>query len=32
MSTIQWLDDYQEGLKRADKEKRPLFLDFFKDG
>jgi hypothetical protein len=32
MAEIQWLEDYDEGLKRAGSEKRPLFLDFFKDG
>ena len=29
---INWINDYEEGLERAREEKKPLFLDFFKDG
>lgn len=29
---INWLNDYEESLGRARDEKKPLFLDFFKDG
>lgn len=32
MSTIQWHNDYKEGLTLANKLKKPLFLDFFKAG
>ena len=30
--TIQWVATYEEGLKRAGETKKPVFLDFFKDG
>jgi hypothetical protein len=29
---INWINDYEEGCGRAREEKKPLFLDFFKDG
>ena len=29
---INWITDYEEGAGRARDEKKPLFLDFFKDG
>jgi hypothetical protein len=29
---ISWINDYEEGMGRARDEKKPLFLDFFKDG
>ncbi len=29
---VNWIRDYAEGLGRAQDEKKPLFLDFFKDG
>jgi hypothetical protein len=29
---ISWINDYEEGCERARGEKKPLFLDFFKDG
>jgi hypothetical protein len=32
MANIEWLHNYDEGLKRAGNEKKPLFLDFFKEG
>jgi hypothetical protein len=32
MADIRWAQGYDEGLKRAGEEKKPLFLDFFKDG
>jgi hypothetical protein len=32
MTDIQWLQDFDEGLKKADDANKPLFLDFFKDG
>ena len=31
-TNINWINDYEEGLGRARDEKKPLFLDFFKDG
>jgi hypothetical protein len=31
-TNIKWIDDYEAGLERARDEKKPLFLDFFKDG
>lgn len=32
MVDIKWVGAYQDGLKAAAEEKKPLFLDFFKDG
>ena len=32
MADIQWIHDFDEGLKQANDAKKPLFLDFFKDG
>jgi hypothetical protein len=32
MAEIKWVSDYQDGLKAAAEGKKPLFLDFFKDG
>jgi hypothetical protein len=32
MNTVQWVESYEEGLKKAAAEKKPLFLDFFKKG
>ena len=29
---INWIRDFEKGLDRARDEKKPLFLDFFKDG
>ncbi len=29
---IQWIDSYEAGLERARSEKKPMLLDFFKDG
>lgn len=29
---IKWMNDFEKGLERARDEKKPLFLDFFKDG
>jgi|AP12_2_1047962.scaffolds.fasta_scaffold00220_8 hypothetical protein len=29
---INWIHDYEKGVGRARDEKKPLFLDFFKDG
>ena len=29
---INWVYNYEEGLERVQDEKKPLFLDFFKDG
>jgi hypothetical protein len=31
-SAIVWENDYQKGLKLSQSEKKPLFLDFFKEG
>ena len=31
-NNINWINAYEEGLGRAREEKKPLFLDFFKDG
>jgi hypothetical protein len=30
--TIEWIRDYEKGLEKARAEKKPMFLDFFKDG
>ena len=32
MANIEWLNDYDRGLKRAREEGKLLFLDFFKEG
>jgi hypothetical protein len=32
MATIKWANSYEDGLKAAADGKKPLFLDFFKDG
>lgn len=32
MAEVQWIHDFEEGLKKAGDAKQPLFLDFFKDG
>jgi hypothetical protein len=32
MNTVRWVQSYEEGMKRATAEKKPLFLDFFKKG
>ena len=29
---INWINDYEEGVGRSHGAKKPLFLDFFKDG
>jgi hypothetical protein len=29
---INWIRDYEEGVARVRNEKKPLYLDFFKDG
>jgi hypothetical protein len=29
---INWINDYEEGCGRAREQRKPLFLDFFKDG
>lgn len=29
---INWINDYEEGVGRSREEKKPLFLDFFKNG
>lgn len=31
-SKINWMNDFEKGLHRAREEKKPLFLDFFKEG
>lgn len=31
-SAIIWENDYDKGLKLSQDEKRPVFLDFFKEG
>lgn len=31
-SKIKWLEDFDKGLEKARELKKPLFLDFFKDG
>ena len=31
-SEVQWEASYQSALDRSQKEKKPLLLDFFKDG
>ena len=30
-SKINWMNDFEKGLDRAREEKKPLFLDFFKE-
>jgi hypothetical protein len=30
--TIEWIDNLEKGLERARSEKKPLLLDFFKQG
>lgn len=32
MTDIQWLHDFDDGLRQAKDGNKPLFLDFFKDG
>ncbi len=32
MANVQWQHDFDAGLKQAADAKKPLFLDFFKDG
>jgi hypothetical protein len=32
MSTIGWIENLDEGLQEAGAAKKPLFLDFFKEG
>ncbi len=29
---INWINNYEEGLERSRREKKPLLLDFFKEG
>ena len=29
---IAWINDYDTGLETAGREKKPMLLDFFKDG
>jgi len=29
---VQWIGDYDRGIEKARDEKKPLLLDFFKDG
>lgn len=29
---IKWLTDYNEALKQANQEKKPIYLDFWLDG
>ena len=31
-SAVIWENDYQKGLKLSQDEKKPMFLDFFKEG
>ena len=31
-SQIQWESSYEKALKRAEKENKPVLLDFFKEG
>ena len=31
-TTLSWIEDYSIGLEIAGKEKKPMLLDFFKDG
>jgi hypothetical protein len=31
-SAIVWENDYQKGLKLSQSEKKPVFLDFYKEG
>lgn len=31
-SEVQWASSYQAALERSEKEKKPILLDFFKDG
>jgi hypothetical protein len=30
--TVEWLDNYEKAIERARSEKKPLLLDFFKQG
>lgn len=32
ITTIAWLSSLDEGFRHAEKEKRPLFVDFFHPG
>ena len=32
MAMIKWVNSYEDGLKAANEAKKPLFLDFFKNG
>ncbi|MCJ8499722.1 thioredoxin family protein [Desulfatitalea alkaliphila] len=31
-SRVKWLNDYDAGLEACRERKKPMFLDFFKDG
>lgn len=31
-ATVEWMTSYEDGLKRAREENKPILLDFFKDG
>jgi len=31
-ATVEWMNSYEDGLKRAKEENKPILLDFFKDG
>jgi hypothetical protein len=32
MTNIQWITAYEEGLQVAKEQKKPMLLDFFKNG
>lgn len=29
---VQWMEDYELGLEKASAQKKPILLDFFKEG
>jgi hypothetical protein len=29
---VNWINDYETGLNRSETEKKPMLLDFFKEG
>lgn len=31
-NSVQWLNSYETGLEKCQAHKKPMFLDFFKDG
>jgi uncharacterized protein YyaL (SSP411 family) len=31
-ATVEWVSSYEDALNRSREEKKPILLDFFKDG